>query len=142
MSNRIPDFIKEIQYKSGLTLEKIAKELGYSRVTLSRAINSDTENKDVLHRIKAVYPNIEESKNPDRDYRDSYLSALEREIGYLKEKLEVNLAEMEERQKAVAAMVRVALMNLEKTRSIQEKVSVDRISVENNKLIAELLEKN
>lgn len=89
MSNKLKEIIYEIQYKQNLTLEEIAKKIGYAPTYLSKAMNKGVEGK-LLAALLSEFSGILDKAKPKvslsdkAQVYDALLSILATEVAALK----------------------------------------------------------
>src|SRR6478609_1715152 len=128
MSKKLKDLIKTIQFKTGKNIEEIAKVLNYSRPHLSRMINSETENDELLEHVMLKFGHLLEQKKeePERlnikipdtnnDVTGKYIAVLEKLLNQeakeikdcitdLEKKVAVSLTAIQENQRLMLYMV-------------------------------------
>lgn len=141
----VGEIIAKRRKDKSLTQQDVADFMGMKKNTYAHKEKHSTFNRDELDRV-SVYLGISEielddkhTKKPDsQDYRDELIESLRDQVQMLKDKLNTNLVVMEERQKAVAAMIRVTLQNVEQLRSGGDEKKAAKIQADNDKLILEL----
>lgn len=143
----IGELIAKGRKEKGLTQQDLADFMGMIKTTYAHKEKHSRFTKVEVDKIVDylglnLEEKVEKTKNPDNDYRDMLLKSQEEQIKLLREKLDINLVEMRDRQKIVAAMTRVALENQSLILSSLLKVSKEKIQADNNKAIHDLLKNN
>jgi len=122
MSKSIADLVKEIQFIRDWNKELVAKNIGYSRVQLTRAEKSN-DNPEIHSRLLEAYESMLQDdptlmnqvvsrgkQNPQRDARDEELiQVLKKQNDFLERMLESSLSSLATTQQVVLAEVKAGL---------------------------------
>jgi transcriptional regulator with XRE-family HTH domain len=103
-SNELEILIEEIQFRKKLSLEEIAKRIGYSRPYLNKE-KIKGNNPSMVKRLRKEFPEILQNvpsatmatkppKDETDDYKDKYLKSLEQQLHFLKQQVQANLIEI------------------------------------------------
>lgn len=142
------EIIAKRRKDKGLTQQDVADFMGMVKATYAHKEKHNRFTKIELDKILDYLGlNIEETtvsdtKNPGIDYRDALLKSYEEQLKLLREKLDINLVEMRDRQKIVAAMVRVSLDNQSEIIEALKKIPAEKVQADNNKAIHALMQNN
>jgi transcriptional regulator with XRE-family HTH domain len=144
----IGEKIARARKDKGLTQQDLADFMGMIKTTYAHKEKNNKFTKIEAEKILDYLgltlqePEVEYTKNPGINYQDSLIRSYEDQLKLLREKLDINLVEMRDRQKIVAAMVRVCLDNQSMILESLTKVPKNKIQAENNKAIHDLLKNN